>query len=112
MSTNKGITVKYLDLTAAGVPTTLAVIQGGDFRRCTLTVQNPDAAQTLDVVIYRKSTVDSDMAPSEYDGFRNIEPLTPRCHDLDIEGVYALELRGQASGGGINAIEIHGTMTP
>lgn len=111
--TVKNITVKYLlDFPVAGVPTTLVVIPCADFRRCTLTVKNPDALQTLDVLVYRRPTRDAEMAQSEYEGFRNIGPLLPRCNDLDIEGVYELELRGQASGAGISAVEVHGAMTP
>lgn len=111
--TVKNITVEYNDLPfIAGVPTTLVVIPCADFRRGTFTVKNPDALQTLSVLVYRRPTAAAEMAPSEYEGFLNIGPTEPRCNDLDLEGAYEVELRAQASGGGISGVRVDGVMTP
>lgn len=108
--TIKDATIKYDGLTANGVPTTLAVVRCQEFARGLFTVENPDVSQTLSVYIYRRPTPDAEMAVSDYEGFLNIGPNTPRCNDLDITGAYEIEFRGVANGAGITGIEIHGSM--
>jgi hypothetical protein len=97
-------------ISAASLPTTLLVVRNVNATRGTFTVKNPDVSQVLDVIVYRKSTPQSEAAPSEFEGFRNIQPGEPRCMDLDIQGSAEVEFRATASGGGINNIIIDGVL--
>lgn len=108
--TSKGFTIERDDLEATPLPTTLVVVACASFRRATITIENPDATQTLDVQVYRRPTKTASPALSEFEGFRNIAPGEPRCCDLDVEGAYDLEFRSQASGAGITGILLNGVL--
>jgi hypothetical protein len=85
-------------------PTVLTTIRTLRATGLTLEVTNQDASQTLDVFIYRRCTDTGPWSLSPLSAlFAAIPALGSVCVDMDVWGTVDLQVRGTASGAGLNA---------
>lgn len=71
-------------------------------KRLTVGVENSDAAQTFLGVVYRRMNGMTVWALAPVESFSSIGPLASVVVDLDVEGTDELEIRGYASGAGLD----------
>ena len=82
-------------------PTTLLTLGVKQFSQLTLEVENQDGTQTLDVLIWRRASVNGPYSLSPFDLLTGIAPGESRCVDIDVTGTVDFQLRAQASGIGL-----------
>lgn len=85
-------------------PTVMATVRCSKATGLTIEVENQDASQTLDVLIYRRCSNDGPWSLSPLSALLQAIPaLGSVCVDLDVWGTLDVQLRGIASGAGLTA---------
>lgn len=79
---------------------TREVLRGA--KRLTVGVENADGSQTFSGIVYRRMSGMTAWAASSIGDFASIGPGSAVVADLDVEGTDELEVRGTASGLGLN----------
>ena len=93
--------------TVAVAPTETVILSVGrdnlrGAKRITVGVENEDASQTFLGVVYRRMSGMTVWAQAPIENFSSIGPASSVVVDLDVEGTDELEVRGYASGAGLN----------
>lgn len=73
-------------------------------KRLTVGVENKDGSQTFAGVVYRRMNGMTAWATSTIADFASIAAGASVVADLDVEGTDELEIRGTASGAGLNVL--------